>query len=76
MMCVHTVGRLRGSQFSHCMHDHKTCMNFIVLETYYPPICESGWKMANGFEFWKGEGRRKGENKGKTTLHVCAEALK
>lgn len=74
-MWVRTVEKLRGSHFSSCMRDYKTCMNLIFLETYYSPICETGLKMANGFKCWKGEGRRKGENKGNSTLHVCAEVL-
>lgn len=57
------------------MHDHKTCMKLFILETCHRHVFESGLKMANGFKCWKGEGMRKGENKGKSTLHVCAAAL-
>lgn len=51
------------------------CMNLITLQTYYPPICENGLKMANGFKHWKGESRREVENKGKNPAHACTETL-
>lgn len=74
-MWVCTVEKLRSSHFHSCMHGHKTCMNLITLQTYYPPICENGLKMANGFKHWKGESRRKVENKIKTLACVWTEAL-
>lgn len=76
---VHSVGlhsgKFRGSHFSSCVHDHKMSMDLIILETYYPLICESGLKMTNGFRCWKGGRWRKCETKGKTTLHMLAKAL-
>lgn len=74
-MWVLTVAHQEAPNFISCMHDHKTCMNLFILETYHPHVCESRLKMANGFKCWKGEGMRKGENKGKPTLHVYAETL-